>query len=115
MRAVWNAAAITAAQAELAHLVKVYADSAPKLAGWLEQNVSESLAVFSLPAGRRRMRTTSPIERAIQQELKRRTWKVPVFPNEKALERLATAILLKTDEEWIAADRTYITMDNRDA
>ena len=62
----------------------------------------------------RRMRTANPIERAIQQELKRRTKKVRVFPNEAALERLATAILVEIDEEWIAKDGTYVTKDNRD-
>jgi transposase-like protein len=60
------------------------------------------------------MRTANPIERAIQQELKRRTKKVRVFPNEAALERLSTAILVEIDEEWIAKDRTYVTMDTRD-
>ena len=36
------------------------------------------------------MRTANPIERAIQQEIKRRTSKVRVFPNRDALLRLAT-------------------------
>ena len=104
---------------KLAHfipgLTAAYADSAPKLAQWLERNVPEGLAVFSLPeAHRRRMRTANPIERAIQQELKRRTRKIRVFPNEASLERLATAILVEIDEQWIAADRAYLTMENRD-
>jgi len=58
--------------------------------------------------------TANPIERAIQQELKRRTRKIRVFPNEAALQRRATAILVEIDEEWIATDRAYITMTNRD-
>ncbi len=71
--------------------------------------------MFSLPEAHwRRMRTANPIERAIQQELKRRTRKIRVFPNEVALERLATAILVEIDEESIATDRAYITMTNRD-
>jgi transposase-like protein len=115
LRAVWNATDRAAAEAELARIVKGYADSAPRLAAWLEHNVPEGLAVFSLPEAHwRRMRTANPIERAIQQELKRRTRKVRVFPNEAALERLATAILVEIDEEWIAKDRTYVTMENRD-
>ena len=58
------------------------------------------------------MRTANPIERAIQQELKRRTRKIRVFPNEPSLERLATAILVEIDDEWTAADRAYLTMEN---
>jgi len=40
------------------------------------------------------MRTANPIERAIQQKIKRRTRKIRVFPNEASLKRLATAILV---------------------
>jgi putative transposase len=116
LRAVWNAADRASAEAELARIVKAYADGAPKLATWLERAIPEGLAVFSLPEAHwRRMRTANPIERAIQQELKPRTRKIRVFPNEAALERLATAILVEIDEEWIATDRAYITITNRNA
>ena len=37
------------------------------------------------------MRTSNPIERAVQQEIKRRTQKVRVFPNEASLIRLGSA------------------------
>ena len=115
LRAVWNATDRAAAEAELARIVEGYADSAPRLAAWLEQNVPEGLAVFSLPEAHwRRMRTANPIERAIQQELKRRTRKIRVFPSETALERLATAILVEIDEEWIGTGRAYLTMEDRD-
>jgi putative transposase len=115
LRSVWNATDRASAEAELARLVKTYEDNAPKLAAWLERNVPEGLAVLQLPEAHwRRMRTANPMERAIQQELKRRTRKIRVFPNETALERLATAILVEIDEEWIAADRAYITMSSRD-
>jgi len=71
--------------------------------------------VFSLPEAHwRRTAAANPIERAIQQELERRPRKIRVFPDEAALERLATAILVEIDDEWIATDRAYITMTNRD-
>jgi len=113
LRSVWNARDRHAAGAELDRLVKNYAETAPKLARWLEQAIPEGLTVFSLPEGhRRRMRTANPIERAIQQEIKRRTRKIRVFPNEASLERLATAILVEIDEEWTSSDRAYINMKN---
>lgn len=113
LRGVWNARDRTTAEAELDRLVKSYTDSAPKLARWLEQATPEGLTVFSLPEGhRRRMRTANPIERAIQQEIKRRTRKIRVFPNEASLERLATAILVEIDDEWTGTKRAYINMQN---
>ena len=79
LRAVWNASDLARAEAALADLVETCRDSTPKLAEWLEENVPEGLTVFALPGHhRRRLRTSNPIERAIQQELKRRTVKVSV-------------------------------------
>jgi len=44
--------------------------------------------------------------RAIQQGIKRRTSKVRVFPNEAALLRLVTAILVEIDEDWATIPST---------
>ena len=93
LRQVWNASTLEAAEAGLKALVVRYRKDASQLADWLQTAVPEALAVFKLPeAHRQRMRTSNPIERSIQQELKRRTQKIRVFPNEAALERLATAV-----------------------
>src|SRR5919202_3695996 len=116
LRRIWNAPTLAVAEAELARLVADYRGTADRLADWLEQNVPEGLALFSLPEShRRRLRTANPIERAIQQEIKRRTVKVRVFPNRDALLRLASAILVEIDEEWATADRVYINWNPQDA
>jgi transposase-like protein len=109
LRRVWNASDGKAAEAELGHLVAAYREPAPKLANWLETAIPEGLAVFSLPEKHhKRMRTSNPMERAIQQEIKRRTVKVRVFPNEASLERLVTAILVEIDDKWQTTDKPYI-------
>jgi putative transposase len=116
LRVVWNATTLEAAEAELKALVVRYRKDAPKLAEWLETAVPEALAVFKLPdAHRRRLRTSNPIERSIQQELKRRTQKIRVFPNEASLERLATAVLVEIDEQWAVSNKPYVNWKNADA
>ena len=60
------------------------------------------------------MRTSNPMERSIQQEIKRRTVKVRVFPNEASLERLVTAILVEIDEKWETTEKPYITWKAED-
>jgi putative transposase len=116
LRHIWNASSLHAAEAELHRLADSYRQPAPKLASWLEANVPEGLAVFRLPEPhRRRMRTANPIERALQQEIKRRTVKVRVFPNENALLRLVTAILVEIDEAWATSNRIYLNFDDRNA
>ena len=77
----------------------VYQPIAPKLADWLEKNAPEAMTVFSLPENhRRRMRTSNPMERATQQEIKRRTQKVRVFPDEASLTRLISAVRVEIDD-----------------
>ena len=51
---------------------------------------------------RKRLRTSNPIERSVQQELKRRTVKVWVFPGEDALLRLVSAVRIDIDDKWAA-------------
>jgi len=89
---------------------------APGMATWLENSVPEGLAVFTLPEHhRRRLRTSDPIERAVQQELKRRTVKVRVFPNDQSLLRLVSAVLVEIDETWASDNTGYIKWECRDA
>jgi transposase-like protein len=105
LRSVFNALNRTEADRLLDLMVQKYAPRAPKLAAWLEANVPESLAVFSVPAAhRRRIRTNNCLER-LNRELKRRTRVASVFPNEASLLRLATALLMETDEEWQSEKR----------
>ncbi len=109
LRAVWNAKDLDTASAELRLLVQRHAKSAPALSQWLERNVPEGLAVFSLPEQHRvKMGTSNPIERTVQQEIKRRTVKVSVFPSSDALLRLVSAVLVEIDEKWAASNQPYI-------
>ena len=116
LRRIWNAATLDDAEAELRRLAAASAEAAPDLAAWLEANVPDGLAAFTLPEGhRKRLRTANPIERAVQQEIKRRTAKVRVFPSRDALLRLVSAVLAEIADEWLATDRRYVTWGDRDA
>jgi putative transposase len=61
------------------------------------------------------LRTSNPIERVIQQEPKRRPVKVRVFPNQKALESLVSAVLVEIDEPWAVDTKAYIKWVCQDA
>jgi len=116
LRTVWNASTLAKAETALAELIASYRTSAPKLAAWLEENVPEGLAVFTLPEHhRRRLRTSNPMERSVQQEIKRRTVKVRVFPSDDALLRLVSAVLVEIDEKWASETKAYIKWECQDA
>jgi len=108
IRSIFNADDLNEAETKLAALVAEHQESTPRLADWLEQNIPEGLTVFSLPKShQKRLRTTNMVER-INQELKRRTRVVGIFPNEESLLRLVSAITMEISDEWEAAKRYLI-------
>ncbi|MFI6467917.1 IS256 family transposase [Streptomyces sp. NPDC050538] len=60
-----------------------------------------------------KIRSTNPLER-VNREIKRRTDVVQVFPNDDALLRLVTAVLLEMHKEWIAFPRRYLPEGSMD-
>ena len=110
LRDIFDAPDRAEAERRLATAVAKYTETAPKLADWMEGNVPESLTVLCLPARHRvRMRTSNMLER-LNREIKRRTRVVSIFPNDDALLRLASAVLMEVDEGWMAG-RKYLTME----
>lgn len=111
LRGVFNAPNRDEADRLLDLMVRKYANIDTKLATWLENNVSEGLTVFDFPVGhRRRLRTNNCLER-LNREIKRRTKVATLFPNEASLLRLATAVLMETDEEW-QTEKRYLPKSN---
>jgi putative transposase len=110
IRDIFNAPNGDLARMRLAHYVEQYAQSAPKLAEWMETDLPEGLTVFELPEShRKRMRTTNMLER-LHEEINRRTRVARLFPNEAFLLRLVSAIEMEISEDWIAGKR-YVTIN----
>lgn len=110
IRRVFNAPDRPTAEAYLKQTVQKYAQSASRLADWMETNLPEGLTVFAFPeAHRRKLRTNNTQER-LNREIGRRTNVVSIFPNEAACLRLVSAILMEQDEEW-QMGRVYLSMD----
>lgn len=108
IRAIFNAPNRAAADTLLAQTVQIYAKSASKLATWLETAIPEGLTVFAFPAShQQRLRTTNGLER-LNQEIRRRTRVVGVFPNEASCLRLVTALAMETSDEW-EAGKVYLS------
>jgi putative transposase len=110
IRTIFNTPDRPTAEAYLARMIQKYAQSASKLAAWLETNIPEGLTVFDFPAEhRRRIRTTNGLER-VNREIARRTRVVGIFPNEAACLRLISAITMEIDEDW-QTGRVYLTIE----
>ena len=96
---------------KLAHeLADRWRESYPKVAEHMEEHIEECLACLAFPdSHRRRIRTTNGLER-FNQELKRRTRVVRIFPNREACLRLVSALAVEQSEEWITG-RRYLDME----
>jgi putative transposase len=80
-----------------------------KVACHLEERIEECLACLAFPEShRRRIRTTNGLER-LNQEIKRRTRVVRIFPNSEACLRLVSALAVEQSEEWVTG-RRYLDM-----
>jgi putative transposase len=83
----------------------------PKLVTWVEENVEETLTYYRLPrAHHKHMKSTNMLER-LNQELKRRTLVVRIFPNTASCLRLSRALAIETHEGWLEAIR-YLNMEH---
>jgi len=110
IRAIFNAPDRAEADALLARTVQKYAQTAPKLAAWLEESLPEGLTVLAFPeAHRRLLRTTNGVER-VNREIKRRTQVASIFPNEASCLRLVSALLMETSDDW-QAGKAYLTFN----
>jgi putative transposase len=81
-----------------------------KLCHWVEDNIEETLTFYRLPREHHKhLKSTNLLER-LNEEIKRRTLVVRIFPNEAACLRLVRALAVETHEDWIEATR-YLNMD----
>lgn len=85
-------------------------DKHPKLCAWVEANIDETFAFYRLPrAHHKHLKSTNLLER-LNQEIKRRTLLVRIFPDEASCLRLVQALAVETHEEWVDENR-YLNMD----
>lgn len=98
------------ARNDLAAWIAKWESRYAKLVAWVEENIEETLTFYRLPAQHHKhLKSTNMLER-LNEELKRRTHVVRIFPNADSCLRLVRALAVETHENWIEAIR-YLNMD----
>lgn len=88
------------ARRDLSAWLLKWQDSLPKLCDWVEQTIDETLTFYRFPLGHHKhLRSTNMLER-LNEEIKRRTHIVRIFPSEESCLRLARALAVEQHEEW---------------
>jgi transposase-like protein len=90
-------------------LVEELTESKPNISQWIDEDIEFCLSVYNLPEfHRRRMRSTNMLER-FNQELKRRSRVIRIFPNEASCLRLLGTLCMEQSEEW-ETGKMYLNM-----
>lgn len=98
------------ARRDLAAWLGKWQSKYPKLCDWVEQAIEQTLSFYCLPlAHHKHLKSTNMLER-LNEEIKRRTSVVRIFPDESSCLRLVRALTMETHENWIEATR-YLNMD----
>ena len=85
----------------------------PKIAALLADAEEDLTAFYAFPADHRaKLRSTNPLER-VNREIGRRTDVVGIFPNDKALIRLAASLVIGQNDEWLVG-RRYLSQHTLD-
>ena len=98
------------AQQDLQAWLTRWAPRYPKLTDWVEQHIGETLNFYRLPRQHHKhLKSTNMLER-LNEEIKRRTRVVRIFPNPASCLRLVRALCAETHEAWLE-DHRYLNMD----
>jgi putative transposase len=97
------------ARKDLAGWLAKWQTKYPKLCNWVEANIEETFTFYRLPVEHHKhLKSTNMLER-VNEELKRRTLVVRIFPNAASCLRLVRALAAEIHEEWIEGTR-YLNM-----
>jgi transposase-like protein len=98
------------ARQDLAVWLKKWQGKYAKLCDWVEANIEETFPFYRLPVEHHKhLKSTNMLER-INEEIKRRTLVVRIFPNAASCLRLVRALTAEIHEDWIEGTR-YLNMD----
>ncbi len=111
LRGIFRAAHADEARQALDDMVERLQGPAPKVARLLEAAECDLLAFYRFPPEHwSKLRSTNPLER-VNREIGRRSDVVGIFPNDAALIRLAGALLIEQNDEWLVA-RRYLSAES---
>jgi len=109
VREIYQALDRDEAERRMQKVIERYKGKATKFCDWLEEHFVEGLTFFDFPKEHwKKIRTNNLLER-MNQEQRRRTRVVRLFPSVESCERLVITIAMRIHEEWGVSKR-YMTM-----
>ena len=109
LRWIYDRRNLQEARQDLAAWLKKWDTRYARLCQWVESNIEETLTFYRLPqAHHKHLKSTNMLER-LNEEIKRRTLVVRIFPHAVSCLRLVRALAVEIHEDWVEATR-YLNM-----
>jgi putative transposase len=111
LRELFTAESGAQARERLGQVIERLQPSVPKVCRHLEDAEEDLLAFYAFPASHwPKLRSTNPLER-VNREIGRRSDVVGIFPNDASVIRLAGALLIEQNDEWLVC-RRYLSIES---
>jgi len=111
LRWIYDRRELSEAKSDLAAWLRKWSPRYPKRTGWAEETIEETFTFYRLPRQHHKhMKSTNMLER-FNEEIKRRTIVLRIFPSEDSCLRLIRALAVETHENWLEANR-YLNMND---
>jgi transposase-like protein len=115
MKAVFVQRDESSAKQKAEAVVGLFQQRFPKAIGVFEAGIEDVLSYLHYPAPHRiRVSSTNPLER-LNQEIRRRTRVVGIFPHTGACIRLIGMLLVEKHEDWLTDEKAYLSFDDAPA
>jgi putative transposase len=111
LRWLYDRRSVEEARRDLVAWIAKWGARYPRLVAWVEETIEETFTFYRLPRQHHKhLKSTNMLER-LNEEIRRRTYVVRIFPNAASCCRLVRALAVETHENWLEAHR-YLNMDD---
>ena len=111
LRWLYDRRSVEEARRDLAAWIAKWEGRYPRLVAWAEETIEETFTFYRLPRQHHKhLKSTNMLER-LNEEIRRRTYVVRIFPHAASCCRLVRALAVETHENWLEAHR-YLNMDD---
>jgi transposase-like protein len=111
LRWLYDRRSVEEARHDLSAWIAKWEGRYPRLVAWAEETIEETLTFYRLPRQHHKhLKSTNMLER-LNEEIRRRTYVVRIFPNAASCCRLVRALAVETHENWLEAHR-YLNMED---